>query len=308
MQRLAAAVLAKIKHSQGDQTLLDIAYHAVDKCMGMNGLLLAERSHLAKARDALKAAGAASSEEATVDTAHNPEVPSPMVRPPAREFRPDENSTVDTSRRPHAAVSDGVIEMIAAVLGKRGSGHQALMDVAHDCIGRLTDGASCAVVKVGARHSQETLGALAEAHDHLVAAGAKCDAAGFTAETEWEGTEFDRGKVSAGDLAKMLVGERAEKAALIATLTDIVPRLDQLSKRVEDIARTPLPPLAISKSATAISKQQDAGGLGGLSPEDFAAAFSCMSKEDQTLTLIKASYANPINPPGHGTAKEPRRE
>jgi hypothetical protein len=37
-------------------------------------------------------------------------------------------------------------------------------------------------------------------------------------------------------------------------------------------------------------------------------AFSCMSKEDQTLTLIKASYANPIHPPGHHTAKEPRRE
>jgi phage head maturation protease len=308
MQKLATAVLAKIKHSQGDQTLLDLAYHAVDKCMGMNGLLVAERSHLAKARDALKAAGAASSEGATVDTASNPEVPSPMVRPPAREFRPGENSTIDTSRRPPAAVSDGVLEMIAAVLGKRGAGHQALIDVAHDCIGRLTDGASCAADKVGARHSQETLGALAEAHDHLVAAGAKCDAAGFTAETELEGTEFDSGKVSGGDLAKMLVGERAEKAALIATLTDIVPRLDRLTKRVEDIARTPLPPLTISKSATAISKQQDAGGLGGLSPEDFAAAFSCMSKEDQTLTLIKASYANPIHPPGHGTAKEPCQE
>ncbi len=29
-----------------------------------------------------------------------------------------------------------------------------------------------------------------------------------------------------------------------------------------------------------------------------------MSKEEQTLTLIKASYANPIQPPGHGTAKD----
>jgi hypothetical protein len=232
-----------------------------------------------------------------------------MVRPPARELRPGENSTVDTSRRPPAAVSSGVVEMIAAVLGKRGSGHQALIDVAHDCVARLTDGASCAADKVGARHSHETLRALAEAHDHLVAAGAKCDAAGFGAEPEWEGAEFDTGKASGGDLAKMLAGERAEKAALIATLTDIVPRLDQLTKRVEDIARTPLPPLAIARSVTAISKQQDSGGgAGGPSSEDIAAAFSCMSKEDQTLTLIKASYANPINPPGRGTAKEPHRE
>jgi hypothetical protein len=309
MQKFAAAVLAKLKHSQGDQALLDLAYHAVDKCMGMNGLLFAEKSHIARARDALKAAGAAPSEESTVDTARNPEVPPPMVRPPAREFRPGENSTVNTSRRPPAAVSDGVLEMIAAVLGKRGSGHQALMDVAHDCIGRLTDGASCAAAKVGARHSQETLGNLAEAHDHLVAAGAKCDAAGFTAEAEWQGTEFETGKVSGGDLAKMLAGERAEKAALIATLTDIVPRLDQLRKRVEDIARTPLPPLAIAKSVTAISKQQDSGGgAGGLSPDDLAAAFSRMSKEEQTLTLIKASYANPIHPPGLGTTKDLRGE
>ena len=309
MQKLAAAVLAKIKHSQGDQTLLDLAYHAVDKCTGMNGLLFAERSHLVKARDALKAAGAASSEEATVDSARNPEAPPPMVRPPAHEFRPGENSTVDTSMRPTAAVSEGVLEMIAAVLGKRGSGHQALMDVAHDCIGRLTHGASCTADKVGARHSQETLGALADAHDHLVAAGAKCDAAGFTAETEWEGTEFDTGKASGRDLAKMLAGERSEKAALIATLTDIVPRLDQLTKRVEDIARTPLPPLAMARSVTAVSKQQDSGGgAGEPSSDDIAAAFSRMSKEEQTLTLIKASYANPIHPPGLGTAKELRGE
>jgi hypothetical protein len=307
MQKFAAALLAKAQHSEGDQALLDLAHHAVDKCIGMNGLLFVERSHMTKARDALEAAGAAPSEESTINTARNPDVPPPMVRPPALEFRPGENAAVDTSRRPQSAAAAGVIEMIAATLGKRGSGHQALMDVAHACIGQLTDGAFCATAKVGARHSQETLKHLAEVHDHVVAAGAKCDAAEFAPEAEWEGTDFDARKVTAGNLAKLLAGERAEKAALIATLTDIVPRLDQLTKRVEDIARTPLPPLAISKNATAISKQQDAGGLGGLSLEDFAAAFSCMSKEDQTLTLIKASYANPIHPPDHGTAKEPRQ-
>ena len=240
-----------------------------------------------------------------------------MVRPPAPEFRPGENSTINTSRRPVAA-GDGVLEMIAAALGKRGSGHQALMDVAHDCIGKVTEGAVCAAAKAGARHSRQTLERLAEAHDHLVAAGAKCDAAGFIPEMEWQGTEFDTGemaagevaagKVAAGNLAKMLAAERAEKAALIATLTDIVPRLDQLSKRVEDIARTPLPPLTMSKSVTAISKHQDAGvGAGGVSSDDLAAAFSRMSKEEQTLTLIKASYANPIQPRGFAPAKDAAR-
>jgi hypothetical protein len=308
MQKFAAALLAKAKHGQGDQALLDLAYHAVDKCMGMNGLLFAERSHVAKARDALKAAGAAPSEEATVNTARNPAVPSPMARPPAAEFRPGESATIDSSKYPFSAAGEGVLEMIAAALGKRGSGHQALMDVAHDCIGKLTDGAFCATAKVGARHSQETLKQLADAHDHLVAAGAKCDAAGFAPEAEWQGTEFETGKAATGNLAKMLAGERAEKAVLIATLTDIVPRLDQLTKRVEDIARTPLPALAMSKSVTAISKQQDSGGARELSPDDLAAAFSRMSQEEQTLTLIKASYANPIHPPGLGTAKDPRGE
>jgi hypothetical protein len=179
------------------------------------------------------------------------------------------------------------------------------MDVAHDCIGKLTDGACCgATAKLGARHSQETHQQLADAHDHLVAAGAKCNASGLAPEAEWEGTEFETSKVG-GNIAKLLAGERAEKAALIATLTDILPRLDQLTKRVEDIARTPLPPLTMSKSVTAISKQQDSGITGGgLSPDEFAAAFSRMSKEEQTLTLIKASYANPIHPPGLGTTKE----
>ncbi len=318
LQKLAAALLAKSKHSQGDQALLDLAYRAVDKCMGMSGLLFAEKSHLTKARDALEAAGAAPSEESTVDTARNPMVLPPMVRPPAPEFRPGENSTINTSRRPVAA-GEGVLEMIAAALGKRGSGHQALMDVAHDCIGKVTEGAVCAAAKAGARHSQQTLERLAEAHDHLVAAGAKCDAAGFGPEMEWQGTEFDTGemaagemaagKVAAGNLAKMLAAERAQKAALMATLTDIVPRLDQLSKRVEDIARTPLPPLTMSKSVTAIAKHQDAGvGAGGVSSDDLAAVFSRMSKEEQTLTLIKASYANPIQPRGFAPAKDVRGE
>jgi phage head maturation protease len=308
MQKFAAALLAKTQHSEGDQALLDLAHHAVDKCIGMNGLLFAERRHMAKARDALEAAGAKPNKAATVNTACNPSVPPPMGPRSAPEFHPRANAGVETSEFPRTAAGAGVIEMIAVALGKQGSGHQALMAVAHDCIGKLTDGAFCTTAKVGARHSQETLQHLAEAHDHIVAAGAKCDAAEFVPEAEWEGTSFDARKMTTGNLAKLLAGERAEKAALIATLTDIVPRLDQLTKRVEDIARTPLPPMAISKSATAISKQQDTSGLSRLSPEDFAEAFSCMSKEDQTLTLIKASYANPIHPPGHGTAKEPRRE
>lgn len=307
MQKLAAAILSKAKHGDADQALLDLAYHAVDKCMGMGGLLFAEKAHMAQARTALKAAGAAAREEATVDTARNADTRPPMIRPPASEFRPGENSTANTSLQPLSGGGAGMLETITAALGKRGEGHQALMDVAHDCIGKLTDGACCAAAKARARHSQERLGHLTTAHDHLVAAGAQCDAGGSNSETDWQGTEFEPGKISVGNLAKMLAGERAEKQALIATLTDIVPRLDQLTKRVEDIARTPLPPLAIAKNITAISKQQDVGDSAP-SADDLAAAFSKMSKEEQTLTLIKASYARPIQPPGLAPVKDVRGE
>jgi hypothetical protein len=272
----------------------------------MDGLLHAEKTDLTKAREALEAAGARSYEESTVNTAFNPSVRPPMIRPPKSEFRPGRNYTVDSSKHPLSGVDNGVLEMIAAALGKRGPGHQALMDIAHDCIGKLTDGACCTTIKVGARHSKETLDHLGNAHDNLVAAGASCGAA-FAPEPEWEGTEFEPGKVTSGNLAKMLAGERAEKAALMATLSDIVPRLDQLTKRVEDIARTPLPPLAIAKNVTAISKQQDVG-VDALSANEVAAAFSRMSKDEQTLALIKASYARPIKPPGLAPTKGPRPE
>jgi phage head maturation protease len=282
IQDFANKYLTKAGRSRGDQALLDLAYHAINKCMDMDGLLFAERNHLTKARAALEVAGAVQSDLPTASTVIDPEV------------------------TPSSTGGGGVLDMIAAVLGKRAASHQALMDVAHDCIGKLTDGAVCAMAKGRARLSRDTLESLTEAHDHLVDAGASCAAPGSRPEAE---PEFGPSKVSAGNMAKILAGERAERAALIATLTDIVPRLDQLAKRVEDIARMPLPPLAITKSVTPISKLQDSGfGEGGLSPDDLAAAFSRMSREEQTLTLIKASYANPIHPPGLGTANEPRGE
>ena len=307
MNKLAAAMLAKAGHSDADQALLDLAYHAIDKCIGMNGLLFAERSHLTKARDALKAAGAKAGEDATGATTRNMESQSPGTRRRTSAPHPGDNMDPDIANYPAFGPPPGVLELVAAALGKRGSGHQPLMDIAHDCIGKLTDGTCCVAAKAGVRHSQDTQNHLTLAHDHLVAAGAKCDAAGFAPETEWEGTEFEPAKVATGNLAKRLAEERAEKATLMAALSDLVPRLDQLTKRVEDIARTPLPPLAVAKNIAAISKQQDAGGT-AFSADQLAAAFAQMSKEEQTLTLIKASYARPIHPPGLAPAKDPRNE
>jgi hypothetical protein len=149
---------------------------------------------------------------------------------------------------------------------------------------------------------------LRTAHRHLVAAGAECDAAG-TGEEERQGTEFESVKaLRTGDLAKALAGERAEKTALVKALSEMVPLLDRLSKRVDDIARTPLPPLTIARGAVSVSKQQDGDNTGSasgslLSPEAIATALAKMSKEEQTLTLIKASYANPITVLGAATSE-----
>jgi len=83
-----------------------------------------------------------------------------------------------------------------------------------------------------------------------------------------------------------------------ATLADeILPRLDALQKRVEEIARTPLPPQTIARGFAGIAKREDAGAA-ITATEDVVAALARMSDEERTLTLIKASHANPMAPVG----------
>jgi phage head maturation protease len=96
-----------------------------------------------------------------------------------------------------------------------------------------------------------------------------------------EGPARDDGAkgVRPGELMKALAGE-------------IVPRLDALAKRVEDIAATPLPPLTAGRGHAGISKRGDGGGYG----DDVVTALSRMSDEERTLALIKAAHANPIRP------------
>jgi phage head maturation protease len=274
MHKLATSVVTKAGHSREDQALLDLAHHAADACMKIPGLRSDERRHLGEACEDLKAAGARPADAMGAD------LKPPMILPP--EMQPQT-----------------AMDAITAALGKRGKGHQALMDLAHQCIDGLTDGQACRAGKLGARHSQETIGHLVEAHGHLVEAGARC---GGTDQSNKAGglADLKPGRAALhDDLAKSLVEERAEKAALLASLSDILPRLDRLAKRVEDIARTPLAPVTIARNITSVSKQQDGiAGETALSQDELAAAFARMSQEEQTLTLIKASHARPIHPAG----------
>ena len=334
MQKLAAALLAKslplaragAKHSQGDQALVDMALCACEKCLKIGGLSVEEKVHMVKACDHLREAGAAPSEVSTVDAAGNIEQIPPQIELQSTDFRPGDNATVDNSKGSGAITAAG---------GKRGRAHQSLMDIAHECISKLTGGIACSqpspgsdlgpapagsteteeVAKAGARHSAETMAHLRTAHGHLVAAGAKCDTARIGEEEHQSlpqakagGTEFESVKaLRTEDLAKALADERAEKTALVKALGEMVPLLDRLSQRVDDIARTPLPPLTIARGSVSVSKQQDGGGGSDsdrtLSPEAIASALAKMSKEEQTLTLIKASYANPIPVLGAATSE-----
>jgi phage head maturation protease len=292
MQKLAATLASKAKHSRDDQVLLDLSHHAAARCLGMAGLTDAEKEHLHEACSSLQLAGAQPAE-----TTENPERPV-SLNPPA------------ISPNPAGDGADAVakaLDAITAALSKRGMGHQALMDIAHVCIDKLTDGVTCAATKLGARHSAETMGHLAVAHDCLVKAGANC---GGSAESEggrrdayFETTTTHR----SAKPAKALAEQEAEKAGLLAAVANLVPRIEQLAKRVDEIACTPLPPLTLAKAFTAVSKQQDSGaGARTLSAEALATEFAKLSKEEQTLTLIKASYARPMRPVGVPAAPESR--
>jgi hypothetical protein len=178
---------------------------------------------------------------------------------------------------------------------------QALMDMAHRCLSELTDGACCGMsIEMAPGHSATTLQHLQAAHDHLVAAGARCDSAdmaGTASPIEVSQAEFERvgAKITPeAQFTKLPTNRQDDKEAIGKVLGQIMPMLERLTTRVDEIARTPLPPLTIAKGTVSVAKQHDRGGEAELSAEAVAAALAKMSKEEQTLALIKASYANPI--------------
>jgi phage head maturation protease len=104
--------------------------------------------------------------------------------------------------------------------------------------------------------------------------------------------------VAKGSASPPAQPDPAALAAGLAKLAEaIVPRLDALQKRVEDIAATPLPPQAAARGFgfPGVSKREDGGGV-LISGDDIAAALARMTDEERTLTLIKAAHAHPIAP------------
>jgi hypothetical protein len=285
MPQLAGVAIAKAKHSRGDQALLDTAHFACDQCLKFGGLSVDEQANMEQARDHLQKAGAVPAPLWTAGRTEDDD-----FSPASLEYPVGDSPEVDTVK---------VLAAVGKVLCKRQRAQQNLMDLAHECLQTLTDGHVCEkATKLGARHSKETMGLFKVSHRHLVAAGARCDAAGVN-ERRAPAQLVSGTDTRAEEPANMLHDEPAEKAALVKVLGEVVPMIERLTKRVDEIARTPLPPLTMAKGTISISKQQDRGsnvasGDPDLSPEAIAAALAKMSKEEQTLTLIKASYATPI--------------
>jgi hypothetical protein len=285
VQRLATGI-EKAKHSLADQVLLNMAYFACDQCLNIGGLSVDAQANMDRARYHLQEAGA---------------MPAPLWIAEGTT-----NTGSPLSVQGGSLTADGtdidmmnVLAVVTEVVCKQGRAHENLMDLAHGCLETLTDGSVCEqTAKVGARHSKETLEHFRSSHCHLVAAGASCDMPGVDIPSPT--IKLASGaRIGAGDQVIATPDPLVERAALAKVLGEVVPMLERLAKRVDEIARTPLPPLTMAKGTVAISKEQDRGNNVGsgdpeLSPDAIAAALSKMSKEEQTLTLIKASYATPI--------------
>jgi hypothetical protein len=173
---------------------------------------------------------------------------------------------------------------------------------------------------------------LHKAHGHLMNLGVKCAAAEAeidnpppggrvaitSAESEGQGTAItaggsgtDRGepgknavsvsRETSDDLAKVerVARLEAQNATLVKTINDMVPMLERMSKRVEDIAQQEVPPRAIARVTGSITKAADNRLPGeqpiAISPEDVTKALANMTPEDRTLTMIKAAKANPLH-------------
>jgi phage head maturation protease len=353
------------KHAASDQAMLDLGYHACMMAARMDDLPVDKRACMKSAAESFKAAGAqpgdwqsAVDSEAMHSGVSDSEAgaqpgqgntTTPMSYPPAAEFCPGQNATLDSrdnaqTRAPqvdpagtgtgsgidHVATGAMILDLAKRMHG----GHQMLMDVAHACCSKISDGITCgAAGKIGAKHSAETMGHLMAAHGHLIAAGAKCGKAvnlppgglpTTQGEDEGQGTKTNPGgagtdlgepgkdaAMNFGDLVKSLAGDVTDETVDRVTKA-IKPQLDVLQAQIEKLANQPLPPLAV-RSEAVLEKMLADNGLQAVSKtgepakmppdqllEQMAAEFAKMSNEEQTLWLIKQRQRYPMVVPGSG--------
>jgi hypothetical protein len=180
--------------------------------------------------------------------------------------------------------ADLVLELagLAGDMQKAGAKpHQVLVQMAHKSIAAFCDGSTCkADVPDPERHDGQTMASMHKAHgcltqvDGVMCAGGaehphSAETPGGTptpaGEEEGQGASSSAKTVAApaGEsdaLAKVqgeLLAKSAENAELVKTVTAIVPMLTRLQERVEQIANTPMPPMAIVRGGTPTTKAAD---------------------------------------------------
>lgn len=340
---------AGAKHNARDQALLDVAAGAMHKAMNMASCTKGDRMHLGDAMKAVLDEGAtnlgadgremltdgtpvqgagAATQHSTVDTSDNAETtaPNPTGASPASPMP----AKVDKSGATALAIIEALLTAPGRDVEKAGTGHKPLMEIAHQAIAAVADGATCkADGAKPSRHSGATMANLDKAHFHIT----KCEGMAMVCkaanelpggspplganagESEGQGASEDTSKAAAAATA----GEPMIKAEASQVVAEANPALEQLIKtttsltelvkglvnqnqdlraRVEDIAQTPLPARALARAvsnATGLTKSQDGGLVDSQTgPVDVTDALAQMSDEDVTKTLIKRSFRKPL--------------
>lgn len=137
------------------------------------------------------------------------------------------------------------------------------------------------LAKYGARNSSSSkdLSVIQAIHDHAAHLGAQC--------SESEGGAAE--KVDAGDLAKLA----ANNEELRSSLTSVTSQLQELSKRVEVLSRSPAPAKA---AVFAVSKAADGQTASEAPEEALLKRMSSMTPEQQQHELMKLALRVPVAP------------
>ena len=92
----------------------------------------------------------------------------------------------------------------------------------------------------------------------------------------------------------LAVPPQTDTVAAVAKLAgEIMPRLDALQQRVEDIARTPLPAQTLAAGFADVDARRGGRGMAA-NGDNVVAALARMTDDQRTLTLIKAAHATPV--------------
>jgi len=169
--------------------------------------------------------------------------------------------------------------------------------------------------KLGARNSAADLERIQAAHDQMVALGARCCADNLSDAPEPDDEDAndaldDEADVDAGadkiqasdDLAKAL----AENARLAGALQAAVPRIDEmrqtiddLSKRLDQLAAQPAAPKAVAGPMRAVTKAEDAhpgaDRPGVLSADELKKYLDTLPEEERGRLQLRAALREPIH-------------